>query len=72
MLEEDDDGFLSRAAFLKVDLRIYLLKLLPAFLIGLPACRLDLLKTSSSEKIFFSILKQEITKHSEVQTITDR
>jgi hypothetical protein len=44
MLEEDNDGFLSRPAFLKVDLRIYLLKLLPAFLIGLPALRLDLLK----------------------------
>ncbi len=42
MLVEDDDGFLSRGgALLKIDLRIYLLKLL---LIGLPACRLDLLK----------------------------
>jgi hypothetical protein len=33
------DGFLSSGAVLKVDLRIYLLKLLPTFLIGLPACR---------------------------------
>jgi hypothetical protein len=72
MLEEDDDGFLSRGALIKVDLRIYLLKLLPAFLIGLPACRLDCSRTSLSEKIFFSIVQQEITKQSEIQTKTDR
>jgi hypothetical protein len=56
MLEEDDDSFLSGGALLKFDHRIYLLKLLPAFLIGLSAAGLICSKTSSSEKIFFSIM----------------
>ncbi len=60
------------AAFLKVDLRIYLLKLLPAFLIGLPACRLDLLKNLLIRKILLLHIAIGDSKHSEVQTITDR
>ncbi len=69
MLEEVDDGFLSRGALLKVDLRIYLL---PAFLIGLHACGLGLLKNLLIRKNLFSILQQEITKQSEISNQTDR